>query len=322
MSTSPESKAAAEPKKLFVVDDDTALGELLQQKLRQHGYAVYTHHTCRNAAEAAAIARPDIVVVDIMLGDGVGYEVARRLRSHPQMCMTPILFMSSLDHKREVAYAFEQGGDAYLTKPFTLENLLARLDQMQRLIESLNKRHSATGLPGTEFMCRQVDYRLLREEEFALCYATVDYYDAFRARRGAAACEDLEKFLADLIHDTLRRQKYAEHCLCHSGGAHFLFFAPPEEYKKTCHHLTHRFETDSRRFYRPEELEQNYQVASKHQGVYAGYPLMKLRICVAHSNHKTFRSAQDVLSQLRSMQEHSQSMDEERVFTFKQGLKW
>lgn len=322
MSTAQETARAAGPRKLFIVDDDTALAQLLEQKLLSHGYAVYAHHTCRNAAEAAAIARPDIVVLDVMLGDGAGYEVARRLRSHPQMFMVPILFMSSLDHKREVAYAFEQGGDAYLTKPFTLDSLLEHLVRLRQLTESLRKRHPVTGLPGTEFMCRLADYRLLRDEEFALCYATVDYSDAFRARRGAAAGQELDTFLAGLIHEVLCKQGYADNGLCHAGAGHFLFFAPPDAYKKTCHHLTQRFDAESRRFYRPEEVEQNYQVASKHKGVYAGYPLMKLRICVAHTAHKAFRSAQEVIRQLRTMQEHSQGKDEERVFTFKQGLKW
>jgi DNA-binding response OmpR family regulator len=324
MPTTAGEQPTSEPtaRRICLVEDDVRLAQLLKEKLVPFGYSVHAHHQARTAYEAIAKVRPNLLMLDVMLGDGAGYQVARRVRSDAALFLTPILFISSLGDKREVDYALDQGGDAYLAKPFTLESLVQRLDQLRRLSEALHRRSPVADLYRIDRIKREVDRRLFIEEPFALCSASVDYHDAYAARHGEEAATEVATCLASDIAHVLRDQGYAMHCLSHVEGAHFLFFAPPGSYKKVCGKLVHRFAETSTRFYDAVEREQQYMVASKHRGVYAGYPLMQARVCVAHSEHKHFASAREVVAQLDRMRVHSHEKDEERLFTFKQGKKW
>ncbi|MFP4502329.1 MAG: response regulator [Candidatus Hydrogenedentota bacterium] len=308
-------------RRVLLVEDDVPLTQLVREKLAPYGYNVQVHHQARSAYQAIAQTRPHLLVLDVMLGDGAGYQVARRVRSDAGLYLTPILFMSTLGDKREVEYALRQGGDAYLTKPFTLQDLVQRLDELQRLSEALHKRNPLTGLYGIERLKREVDRRLFLEESFALCAASIDYLDAYTARHGEQAGLEVAACLAHSIAHVMREQGYPHH-LSHASPTHFYFFAPADSYKRTCRHVVHRFAEESSRFYTAEELAQKYMVASKHQGVYAGYPLMEARLCVASSAHKRFACAREAFTQLEAAREHSHDKEESRVFTFKQGKKW
>jgi len=119
-----------DPVRILVVDDEPTLTDLLSMALRYEGCEVRTAGNGNTAVRAAKEFRPDAVVLDVMLPDLDGIEVLRRLRGHsPDV---PVLFLTAKDSVEDRVAGLTAGGDDYVTKPFSLEEVVARLRALLR----------------------------------------------------------------------------------------------------------------------------------------------------------------------------------------------
>lgn len=123
-------------KRILVVEDDRDLCELLEYNLSRSGYHVQTAGRVSDARRALGQERPDLVVLDVMLPDGDGFDFCRELRADPAMRGVPILFLTARSQEIDKVLGLEIGGDDYITKPFSPRELLARV-----------KAHLRRGLP-------------------------------------------------------------------------------------------------------------------------------------------------------------------------------
>ena len=110
--------------RVLVVDDELQIRRFLRIALEADGYRVFETATGQEALQEAARLRPDLVILDMGLPDIDGLEVLRRLR---EWTNTPAIILSVRDSDRDKVAALDAGADDYLTKPFSLEELLARL---------------------------------------------------------------------------------------------------------------------------------------------------------------------------------------------------
>ncbi|HTW16355.1 MAG TPA: response regulator transcription factor [Nocardioides sp.] len=118
------------PLRVLVVDDEVNIAELISMALRYEGWQVTTAHTGTKAVAAAKEAQPDAVVLDMMLPDFDGLEVLRRMRGvDPGL---PVVFLTAKDAVEDRIAGLTAGGDDYVTKPFSLEELVARLRGLMR----------------------------------------------------------------------------------------------------------------------------------------------------------------------------------------------
>ena len=115
---------------MLVVDDESSLSDLLSMALRYEGWEVRAAADGSSAVRTAREFRPDAVVLDVMLPDFDGLEVLRRMRADaPEM---PVLFLTARDAVEDRVAGLTAGGDDYVTKPFSLEELVARLRGLLR----------------------------------------------------------------------------------------------------------------------------------------------------------------------------------------------
>ena len=116
--------------RLLVVDDEPTILELLSGSLRFAGFEVVTAASGAEALRAAAASRPDLVLLDVMMPDGDGFEVVRQMRSSgPDI---PVIFLSARDGVSERVAGLALGGDDYVTKPFSLDEVLERIRAVLR----------------------------------------------------------------------------------------------------------------------------------------------------------------------------------------------
>jgi two-component system, OmpR family, response regulator len=116
--------------RLLVVDDEPNIVELLSTSLRFAGFAVVTALTGADAVRAVERHRPDLVVLDVMLPDVDGFVVLRRLRDGREHL--PVLFLTARDANEDKVTGLTLGGDDYVTKPFSLEEVVARIRAVLR----------------------------------------------------------------------------------------------------------------------------------------------------------------------------------------------
>lgn len=120
----------AEPVRLLVVDDEDSLVDLVTSALRFAGYRVQSEQSGFDALRAVKTEPPDLVVLDVNLPDIDGFEVCRRLRRDGYEM--PVIFLTARDGIDDLRTGFRQGGDDYLKKPFSLEELALRVEALLR----------------------------------------------------------------------------------------------------------------------------------------------------------------------------------------------
>jgi two-component system, OmpR family, response regulator len=153
-------RADGTPVRVLVVDDEPSLAELLASVLRYEGWTVKTAGNGADAVRTAREFRPDAVVLDIMLPDFNGLEVMRRLRAEiPQVC---VLFLTARDAVEDRVAGITAGGDDYVTKPFSLEEVLARLRGLLRRA-NLTRAHTE-GLIAVGDLTMDEDAREVRRD--------------------------------------------------------------------------------------------------------------------------------------------------------------
>jgi len=115
---------------VLVVDDEPNIRELVQVALQFHGCSVTTAGTGKDALRQAESDQPDLIVLDVMLPDLDGFEVCRRLRAAGNE--VPVIFLTARDTSSDTVTGLALGGDDYVTKPFSVESLVARVRAVLR----------------------------------------------------------------------------------------------------------------------------------------------------------------------------------------------
>ncbi len=116
--------------RILVVDDEPNIVDVISMALRFQGFAVEAAGNGRDALAAVSSFRPHLMIVDVMLPDMEGFEVARRLGA--QQARVPIIFLTARDGTHDKVHGLTVGGDDYVTKPFSLEELIARIRAVLR----------------------------------------------------------------------------------------------------------------------------------------------------------------------------------------------
>jgi len=141
--------------KILVVEDDKTLLETLDYNLQRQGYDVVTTENGRTALMLARTQKPDLLILDVMLPGLDGFEVCRILRKE---FSTPILMLTAKSEEVDKVVGLEMGADDYLTKPFSMRELLARVKALLRRVELIREELSmepagvAPGANGLEAM--------------------------------------------------------------------------------------------------------------------------------------------------------------------------
>jgi DNA-binding response OmpR family regulator len=114
-------------KKILLIEDDTDLFALLKYNLEKEGFALTGSQTGKGAVDLCRQARPDLILLDIMLPDYDGLEICKAVRKDPDLVSTPIIFLTARASETDRIVGLELGANDYVVKPFFVRELIARI---------------------------------------------------------------------------------------------------------------------------------------------------------------------------------------------------
>lgn len=117
-------------KKVLIVDDEPNIVLSVEFLMKREGYEVVTAADGQEALDTVADARPDLVILDVMMPRKNGFEVCAELRADPQLAAMPILMLTAKGREAEMKKGLSLGADAYITKPFSTHELVARVNEL------------------------------------------------------------------------------------------------------------------------------------------------------------------------------------------------
>ncbi len=117
---------------ILVVEDTLSEMELMSHYLRESGYAVLNAVSAKEAFTLAVEKKPDVIVTDIVMPGMSGFELCRNLKKHPATETVPIVICTSKNQEIDRLWGLKQGADAYITKPFTRDQLVRTIKSVTR----------------------------------------------------------------------------------------------------------------------------------------------------------------------------------------------
>src|ERR1041385_3437875 len=128
------------PKRIAIVEDEAELASLLDYNLTHHGFQTQLLDGGANTLKALEQAKPDLILLDVMLPEIDGFELCRHIRQSSTLARTPVVFLTARSDEVDRVLGLEIGGDDYMTKPFSPRELIARVKAHLRREEMTNER--------------------------------------------------------------------------------------------------------------------------------------------------------------------------------------
>jgi diguanylate cyclase (GGDEF)-like protein len=281
-------------KRILIADDEPNVRQLLELVLRGQGYEVTL---ATNGAQLVRMAQervPDLVLVDLMMPQLDGYEAIRQLRNDTRTAHLPMLILTAKSALEDVVVGFETGADDYITKPFNIPELLARIKGQLRRADQPPVRNPLTGLAGNTLLTEELKYRLKQAEPFAYLYADLDNFKAFNDTYGPARGDRVITLMADVLTEVVRTHGGAGDFIGHVGGDDFAILTTPDRLDTLCQNILNIFDQRVRQLYDPEDLERGYLQGSDRQGVPRRFPIISISIGVATNRHRTFTDYEEL----------------------------
>jgi len=219
--------------KILIVDDVPANIKMLREVLKSK----YDISFATNGVDAIDLMKsgglPDLILLDIMMPEMDGYEVCRILKSENLTAKIPVIFITSKDDEEDEIKGFEVGAVDYVTKPFSIPVVNARvqahveLKQQREILENLSSIDGLTGVPNrrnfNEFLERNWQFCMRASKPIALIMMDIDHFKAFNDHYGHLEGDECLKQVAAILRNSVNRET---DIMARYGGEEFAAILP------------------------------------------------------------------------------------------------
>ncbi|MCC7163128.1 MAG: response regulator [Anaerolineae bacterium] len=244
--------------KVLVVDDDPLMRRIVAQSLERASYELIEAESGPAGIQCALQEHPDLILLDVMMPEMDGFEVIRRLRSHPMTLSVPIILLTALGEMSEKVHGMQLGADDYMTKPFDPRELRARVQAHLKRSEQYLQSSPLTNLPGNFAIQQVIAARLETHEPIAVIYFDLSNFKSYNDQYGWIAGDRLIKQLGELIVAEVLRSGDPGIFVGHVGGDDFIVVTRPEYAEALGHRILGQFDEMIVAFYSPEDYARGF----------------------------------------------------------------
>ena len=162
--------------RILIVDDNRLIVNLLRVNLLSSGYSVITATDGFSALRMAISERPDLILLDVMMPEMDGFEVARQVRNNTLIAHVPIIMLTARGSVDSVVEGLDAGADDYISKPFEMTEVLARVKAHLRRSRSERSLSPMTGLPGNITIVEGLKQLVENNNPYAVIYTDIDNF--------------------------------------------------------------------------------------------------------------------------------------------------
>jgi len=279
---------------ILVVDDEPLIADLIQGSLEQEGYAVSIATTGREGIDAALERQPHLILLDVMLPDMDGMSVCEALRGNTKTSAIPIIMLSALDTTAHKVAGFNHGADDYISKPFHVPELLARVRTQLRHVAN-NLLSELTGLPGNTLIERAIRTELERGgSDLAILYVDIDDFKAYNDTYGFLAGNEVIKLTARIVRQVVLKHDRAHGFCGHVGGDDFVVITRAPDAEGLCREIIAQFDRERDAYYSPDDRARGYILSTDRRGQSQQFPFVTLSIGVVTTRHRTIKDEWEV----------------------------
>lgn len=299
---------AAERRKIVVIDDDRIFRAIMNRNL---GLAGFDTIECVDGPSALALLEvqcPDLVMIDAVLPRMDGFEVTRRIRKLSGCAHVPVILLTGTHEKAETIAGLEAGADDCIAKPFSPDEMLARIRAKIRRVTDASVQ-PLTKLPGNLAIEREIRRRFEGGTTWSLLYADLDHFKAFNDRYGFARGDEAIQLLAAILMDLTRTGGGEDAFVGHVGGDDFVLITTPGRDVRIGEAAVSMFDRDIKALYDLEDLERGCIETTDRTGAQREFPLMTVSIAIVSNEDRAFSSYQEVGEVAAELKKYAKSID-------------
>jgi PleD family two-component response regulator len=279
--------------RILVVEDDADISNLLRIYFKGEGYKVSVAQRGEDALDSCRHRLPDVIVLDIMLPDMDGYDVCRELRNSLRTSHIPIIFLTQKDERSDKIRGLELGADDYVTKPFDVEELNLRVRNAMARSKYESLTNPTTGLPSGQLIEERLR-QLMRDGDWAIVYVGVTGLDAFTEAYGFVAGEEVLRFAAMILTQTVDRVGTLDDFIGHVGSDEFIVVTKKGQARRLAGEVKKRFNANVGTHYDWQAREQGYLVVEDQDGNETRVDLMRLAVGVITADDGPFADIREI----------------------------
>jgi CheY-like chemotaxis protein len=265
---------------LLVIEDDPDTSSLLSMYFSGHNYDVTVAGRGEDGVAAARRKLPDVVLLDIGLPDINGFEVCNRLRASPRTSHIPVVFLSEKASVSDRVAGLGAGAQDYITKPFDLEELRLRVQNLIARSLRDNLVDPRSKLPTSAWLDEQMRVGGKRPGWHVL-ECRLEAFQPFVDQNGFMAGDEVLTFIGQLLRDEVDQFGTAEDFIGHPAHSTFVILTGAADAGALAQHLQARFNEDILAHYSFMDREQGYLQLRGASGELAQAPLMTMNVTVS-----------------------------------------
>jgi DNA-binding response OmpR family regulator len=293
--------------RILVVDDDADIVKFMRMSLVKEGYEVITATSARAALESALAAPPDLVLLDIMMPEMDGLEVLNLLKVNPVTANVSVVLLTGRTDARERIKGLDMGADDYMTKPFDIDELVARVGAVLRRSKAMRDLSPLTGLPGNFRIAEELERRVAGGRPMAVAHADLDNFKAFNDHYGFMRGDKVIKFTANVLVETAVETGDPTCFVGHVGGDDFIIVMHPDVVEQFCRSMIDRFDDGILDFYEPQDALRGFVEVIDRRGERHAFPIVSISAGVATNVRRTFTSEWEASAIASEMKEHAKN---------------
>jgi diguanylate cyclase (GGDEF)-like protein len=288
-----ESVSACPPRPyILIVEDDRDIQALLEMTLHEAGMRTAVASTGEEALKIAGQAPPHLVVLDYMLPECDGLDVARSLKTNALTADVPIIMVTARAQIDDKLKGFKAGVDDYIVKPFDPNELLARVHTQLRHVER-NLLSELTGLPGNRLIERTIQQTVERTDvRWAILYIDIDNFKAYNDTHGFICgnqvIQELARILVGVSTDCHLGQGPC--FLGHIGGDDFIMICSANDAERVARQVIREFDETVPQFYSESDLKRGYVTTGDRRGQVIRFPLITVSIGIVTNAHRSIEN--------------------------------
>jgi PleD family two-component response regulator len=234
--------------KIFIVEDDVDLAEMLCAYFRAQGYQVSNAIRGTDAVSAISQEVPDVIVLDIRLPDIDGYEVCRQIRRSRRTQNIPVIFLTEKRDREDKLAGLELGAVDYITKPFDIQELRLRVRNALRRTSLSTLLNPVTGLPEGTLVRERLE-NIAHLADWGIVLAGIHGLDKFRDRYGFVAADDVARAVTLMITNAVQESGDSDDFVGHTDNGDFVVITSSDHCQKVAERCLVRLQPSIQYFY-------------------------------------------------------------------------
>ncbi len=270
--------------RVLVADDDPDILSVVKVNLELDGFEVDTAVDGEDALQKATSNPPNVIVLDIMMPRMDGLTALHRLRSQAATASIPIILLTARGLPEDRVRGLELGADDYITKPFDITELAARVRAVLRRTQAARDLSPLTGLPGNFKITAEIEVSIRERRDFALVHGDLDNFKAFNDHYGFMRGDEVIRFCGNCFTEAATNLGIDGAFVGHIGGDDFVAMIPPAMAESFCKEVIERFDDGILDLYDTADALRGYIEVIDRRGERYAFPVVSLSLGVASTD--------------------------------------